>query len=233
MKFYRVNNPFLHADTSVSIDGSVLRFQWENLNNQNSSGTFGDVSLDFNELKQHPGFADHTLWVLSEAKQKWIPIFAETAINKETLSEYAKDNGNLLASLFVRLATDSLDDCCLSVALSTDSTLDVGENVVTPAESTASIYGLAFPQLQIGEPTFENGIASFPIALLDENGAPLSQTATAYCEATIGALLTSRVNLVDGVGSIKVYVNGLGGTAGKVKAGFKFFSGVAERSFTA
>lgn len=232
MKIYRVTNPYLHADTSISIDGNILRFQWENLNNPNSPSKFGDVLLDFNDLKQSVGFADHTLWALLEEKQKWIPLFSQTAITKETLYEYAKENGNIMACLFVRLAEDSLEDCCLSVVLSTDSILNVGENIVTEKESTASIYGLQFPKLQIGEPTFANGIAEFPINLLDANGSPLSKSATVYCEVTLGALLTNRVNLINGVGSIKVNVVGLENMSGKVKVGFKFYSGISSIEYT-
>jgi hypothetical protein len=233
MKIYRIKNQFLHADTTVSTNGEILRIQWEKLNNTQSLSEVGDVFLDFAALKQSPSFSDHTLWVLGEKNKVWLPLFAITSITKETLAEYTKLNGNVIACLFVRLANDSLADCSLSIVISEDSTLDTGGETVTPAESNASIYAKAFPNLEIGEPVVEGDIFTFPLTLLNADGQPLVANATAYCEVTSGVLLTNRVEIVNGTGNIKVNVSGLGGTSTKVKAGFKFYSGIDEKHFTA
>ena len=231
MKFYRINNLFLKADTEVLVSGEILRIKWENLNNPQNPSTYGNVFLDFTQLKASPNFADHTLWVLSEHKQMWVPLFSETFINKESIANYARQNGNLLALLYVRLASDNLADCDLSIAISEDSTLDA-PGTVTPIASSSEIYDLIFPKLIIGEPVFQDTVLTFSINLLDAEGAPLNKDAVVFCEATIGALLTSRVQIVNGVGVAKVEVPALTGVSGKLKAGFKFYTGVTEKNFT-
>ena len=232
MNFYRVNNEFLHANTTVVIDGSVLRIQWQNLNNPQQEPTIGDVSLDFVELKERSAFADHTLWVLLEATKKWVPIFSETSSTKESMGEFAQRNGNFIACLFVPLANNNLDDCFLSVAISENSELTFSGEISGQGDSHSIVSNIAFPKLEIGEPIIENGIASFSIILKDYTGTTLNESATVYCESTIGALLTNRVELNNGLGTIKLNVNGLDGLTGKVKVGFKFYTGVSEKYFT-
>lgn len=56
---------------------------------------------------------------------------------------------------------------------------------------------------------------------------------TAYLETTVGVLLTPRVELVNGSGSAYLSVAGLpSGIVGKVKAGFKYFTGLTEMGLT-
>jgi hypothetical protein len=124
-----------------------------------------------------------------------------------------------------------LADCILSVAISEDSTLEA-PGPILPTPSTQALYSVAFPKLSIGEPVTQGSVMSFPVNLLDAEGAPLNKDAAVFCEATIGALLTPRVQILDGVGVAKVEVLSLDGVSGKLKAGFKFYTGVAEKNFT-
>jgi len=231
MKFYRTNSLFLKANTEVLVSGEVLRIKWENLNNPQNPPTYGDVSLDFTQIKASPNFADHTLWVLSEYKQMWVPLFSETFINKESIANYARQNGNLLALLYVRLASDNLADCSLCVSIHKDSTLDA-PGKITQVDSARAVYDTIFPKLAIGDPVTQDSVMTFSINLLDAEGVPLNKDAAVFCESTVGALLTPRVQIVNGVGVAKVEVLSLDGVSGKLKAGFKFYTGVAEKNFT-
>jgi hypothetical protein len=225
MKLYRHNNPFLKANVSMTVDDEVLRVEWQNLNNREP--TTGDVSLDFTQLKQKQGFADHTLWGLCEATQTWISVYPETITTKMTVGDLANViKTNFLALLYVRLATDNLSDCVIRFNIADENTIDAGELLVDRSPCDTGL-----PGIQLGVPTFVNGIMEMPVSLLNSSGAPLSANATVYAESTVGALLTPRVSIVNGSGSIKVFVAGIEGQSGKVKIGFKFYNSVAERQF--
>lgn len=74
-----------------------------------------------------------------------------------------------------------------------------------------------------------DGAATIGFGLTDALGAPLTNDAEIHFESTGGYLPRSRISIVDGRGTVRVVARDLvPGETFKVKAGFKYFSGVDE-----
>jgi len=205
--------------------------------------------IDFTAIKNRREFADRTSFMLSIdwAKSKWsqpIPLYAVSIDNKMTAHELVAANMllPLVIGFNVPFEDCSFSECDVTVNLfpQTGKCFVYGLSPQDVIESPYSSSGLVremviFPGLSVSGPDVApaGSDVEFQVQVTDAQGAPVTKDATLYLESVNGILPKNRVRTVGGLASVKVMTTGLSaGDTVRLKAGFKFYSGAADKKVT-
>lgn len=205
-------------------------------------------TIQFSTLKNQREFADRTAFMvgIDWAKNKWadglIPLYAVSAENKLTAVDLVKTGlvPPLVVGFNIPYASANFSECDITVNIpsSTGICLVDGlppESVVDSEYSTSGLVRemVIFPGLSVSAPdSVQAGSdAEFVVQVTDANGSPVQKDVTLYLESVNGFLPKSRVQTVNGQATVKVVTTGLdAGDTVRLKAGFKFFGGAADKT---
>lgn len=219
------------AGTPVRIDLSVIR-GFADFADCSSFNFFWDY--DHLRLDRLPTFGEVGSYRLLENIQPF-NVFAMSRENKftnrqcATLFLHTKPMGTII----VPFKDSPIEDWIVVFNMLDPALLRIstGEPVTPTISLDVARYDylprIAFDEreVQVGA----DGAAIIGFALTDAQGAPLTNSAYIHFESTGGYLPMSRVAVESGRGSVRVVARDLvAGESFKVKAGFKYFSGVDE-----
>ncbi len=205
----------------------------------------GTSTLHLDEVAGTPEWSDHACWLfpVSVPTSAQVPGVPLAPFNQYPASYTAKSSGRRYGTVarlavplrvYVPFAADDFSKASLRFTLNPAYGL-IG-NVkpgtrYTPQEAGAA-FGAVLPKLALNGDAEApvDGYASLEVLAVDAAGEPLTgATAAVYLEAVSGQLPQSRVTLVKGSAGFRVGAPGLEpGHEIRVKAGFRFFSGLAE-----
>lgn len=178
----------------------------------------------------------HTSFVQFGRNDGVLDLFKRTLPAKVSMREFGLQiNDHSSFHVLVPSVSSTVNECGLVIALPAGVTPELsgvtlaGDNL----SSLEAVLPLVMPKIVIGEPVVAGSAARFPIAITAADGDVAAYEDEIYIESTIGSCLTARVKLVNGAGEAIVDLSNLpAGIAGKVKAGFKYYSGVTSKEFT-
>lgn len=146
--------------------------------------------------------------------------------SKQSLPDYAVANNLVIVGGITVQAIKDLNTASLFLCEYNGNTVKTNGSLDVQLEKL-NTYSSLFQTLKITN-LVKNGDI-YEVALSSSCLSPQ----TAYLETTVGVLLTPRVELVNGSGSAYLSTAGLpSGILGKVKAGFKYFTGLSEIGLT-
>lgn len=176
---------------------------------------------------------DHSV-LMQERQGLLVNVFANTVATKQTMQEFSVQAKNhAVAQLFQPFGEEGIDGIVLGIPvglhgqiLFEGDKIDLDETVFISFEQAVSAL---MPSLKIDSVVRDGDLVKATVALTDSKGTVVNKNATAYIESTVGSVLTPRVSISNGVGQARIFVGGLeAGTVGKLKAGFKHYTGKEE-----
>jgi hypothetical protein len=204
-------------------------------------------TIQFSALKNQREFSDRTAFMvgIDWSKNKWsdglIPLYAVSAENKLTAVDLVKTGlvPPLVVGFNVPFASASFSECDITVNIpsSTGVCLVDGLPQDCVIESPYSTSGLVremviFPGLEVSAPqsSAAGDDIEFTVKVTDASGNPIQKDVLLFLESVNGLLPVNRLMTSSGQAKVKVLTNGLsaGGTV-RLKAGFKFFAGAADK----
>ncbi len=202
------------------------------------------LTVDFADLRARHGWCDHQVYILATQGRfptglaAPIPLFACTLTERLAPHDLAVRNQfNIIAALVVPFKASGFDDCSLLVNLPGDTgalVVDVGPEPIDHGPgSLADIWPAMLPSIRLAGPATVAAGQSAPVTvqLLDAGGSPIQRAGVeVYFEAVSGSVSKAR-GLTDASGACALTCSAPGLTAGdslRVKAGFKFYPGVAD-----
>lgn len=198
------------------------------------------ATLTFAELAARSDWWDYTLYGLRfnpvvDPGRVMLPgivnIYAQSAAGKRNLSELARDlNTSVLIQVFVpHRNVKSFDECNVLFFATQDVTANVK---LTEIEANSGKWRLQRTGLTLNGPksVAAGEVATVTVQLTDSNGKPLPASVAIELEASAGYLNKRRLQLdAKGQGAVKVRADLLeAGDSIKVKAGYRYFTGVGE-----
>ncbi len=196
------------------------------------------VKIELEELRARRDWSDFALWVVGVDfyENRTFPpfnLYALTATTKNDPHQQAlRDRRNYPIHIFVPTADSDFLGCSIVAYAHPD--LGVTSNLPTEERAWTGQPLVDRPALQITAPTTipANGTVKARIGLRDHRNKPLARACEIHLETTGGQLARSRLPLDAGKGSVAVSASGLEpGERFKIKAGFRYYSGVAEHWF--
>lgn len=202
----------------VSLSGDTVQY----------SATFPEqeesvFSFNVSEILLRADAADHTVFVLTN-KGNVINLYAETLPSRKTPANFfSSAEESAVVAILVPSLSNSQSVSAVVVAAPDDELEISGDFAI---DGTISTYLDLMPKLNVGAPQVNGSEISFGITCNTE------QSVKVFVESTAGVVLTPQLQLVNGVGTAIVSVAGLPvNTVGKLKAGFKFYTSVAQADF--
>lgn len=215
------------------------------------------VTIYLNNLHEHADFADcsafNFFWDYDWLRLKALPTYSEVG-SYRMLQEVQLFNGlamsresrftqrqcatlllhtKPLGAIIVPFKDSPIEDWTLVFNMLDPSLCrDLNGGVVQPVISLDTARDDLFPLVVFEKPTVSvspGGEVVLQISLQDSEGRQLTNSAEIFFESSGGYLPKTRTAVVNGRGQIKVVASHLEpGDTFKVKAGFKYFSGVSD-----
>lgn len=199
--------------------------------------------LEFKDLASRPDFGDYSYFAvdmhakpisfLAKPKEPIVSVYPHTVGSKLTprqLSALGGNKMNLMIHVFVPSAQAKSFDDCLVAFVTTD---DVTANVeFKELDSVKSGLFAEKPTLKITGPATlgESKTEDFELKYVDSAGKIVKSDVEVFLETTAGYLAHQRVKLTAGKGTFRLAALHLrAGETIRVKAGFRHFTGVAEK----
>lgn len=215
----------------ISLDGDTLTFITDRYTPDPNTGEAiyeeaGQTTVSVGALLARPDCADYSVYVVDLNAAPLTNMLAVTLPAKMSIQTYAKMYGlAVCAGICVPSKADPSSVFVYIPSYCAQTTEVVGDLALSDSSCT-SVFEL-MPTLVLSHLATTDSIFNVRVECSQ------AINATVYLETSVGVLLTPRIELVDGVGLGYVSLAGLpAGQTGKIKAGFKYFSGLAETSFT-
>jgi len=210
--------------------------------------TFSEVgysTLLLDEVAGSPEWSDHACWLfpVSVLTSTLVPGAPLASFNQYPTSYMSKSSGarypvvaRLAVPLRVYVPFASCDFSEASLLFTLNPAFGLIGNVKRGTrytrEKAEAVFDAALPKLTLeGDAEIRaDGYANLTVRAVDAAGKPLADAdATVYLEAVSGHLPESRVSLSAGRAGFRIGALGLEpGQEIRVKAGFRFFTGLAE-----
>lgn len=211
------NPPRIHVDCS----GHVVTFTVTTANTEIPN----TVTIDLEALLARNDISDFALYPIGMAAIPLTNVYALTSNSKLDLAGAAQSLGSAVVAGVVVQAKSDIQTVSIFVAEYNKNSVTVSGEAVLGDRLVS--YQPLFQKLTVAIGERSGDLVTFAV-----NSTCLSPQ-TVYCETSAGVLLTPRVDVIDGQGIGYLSLAGLpSGYGGKVKAGFKYFSGLAEAQFT-
>lgn len=158
----------------------------------------------------------------------------QTFVTKETIQEWRK-TGVIDCVVLVPFVGCSVGD--ISVYANIPKGCERVVNGIQYEESASvpsKLYLQDMPNVVLTNLGRQGDVISIGVEFVDKAGGRIDAAQTVYLSSTAGVLSHARVALVDGYSTVSLDVSSLSqGMSLKVKAGYKWFSGVSEMEITA
>ena len=215
---------------------------------RHAATTFSEVgysTLLLDEVAGTPEWSDHACWLfpVSVLTSALVPGAPLASFNQYPTSYLSKSSGARYPAVarlavplrvYVPFATCDFSEASLLFTLNPAYGLvgNVNPGTRYTREKAEAVFDAALPKLALkGDAAVRaDGYANITVCAVDAAGKPLTDAdATVYLEAISGHLPESRVSLSAGSADFRVGALGLEpGHEIRVKAGFRFFTGLAE-----
>lgn len=217
-------------------------------NSTNSSGAISQVVMpDFTTIidpaviKANAEFSDHAMFVrgfrekgnvvvnLGLGSDRLVNIYARTKAQRLTLDDYLHTNAYpLMMGVLVPYESSPVSEWILAIPVK-DCTFVCSEPTVSCSDwsNFADTY---MPRLRAMSHIRSGNIVVISYQCCASSLQPVANNPTLFFEVTSGVLITSRAPTTDGC--IVDVSNLPAGTKVRVKAGFKYMSGISDYTFT-
>lgn len=207
-------------------------------------------SIDLQSLQQHPEFSDHASFMLyapvglmarystPDGFFTQTPnLYVATLASKMDAQAYHASvlQSHPVGHILVPFKNSPIEDWTLGFNVFSPELVKVSKNIkVAPAITLALVRDETLPVVRfIGSRSVDvstTGDVSVNFQLETPEGVPITdRDAEIYLESTAGYLVARRITTVNGAGSTAFRPDGMvSGSAAKIKAGFKFFSGTDD-----
>lgn len=184
------------------------------------------TTVVINDLLARNDSSDYAMYPIDMNGKPLANIHSATHGSKLNMAGYAELNGILVVGgIAVQSKSDPSSVSLFLCEYNGNTVTTSGDLEVQPERITK--YGPLFQSVSITSAVRDGDMLQIGVQ------STCLSPQTVYLETSAGVPLTPRVELVDGVGTGYISLAALPvGYAGKVKIGFKYFSGMAEVSFT-
>ena len=184
------------------------------------------TTASISELLARNDSSDYAMYPIDMDGKALANLHSATSGSKLNMAGYAALNGIMVVGGIAVHAKSDPDTVSLFLCEYNGNTVTTtGDLQVQPERVTA--YGPLFQSVSIMTSTRNGDVLEVQVQ------SSCFSPQTVYLETTAGVMLTPRVELNGGYGIGYLSLAGLpAGYSGKVKAGFKYFSGLAETAFT-
>ena len=232
MKVIQFTNPNISSDASghiyISVNAATQEFAASALHAEEQAEP-ELIFQSFSRLAQRTDFVDYQVYVLKDADV--IALLPQTYLTKAPPSQALRGEAAAPVFVCVPFMNSGFDEAFMVVGTNSDITvhlLDDAELVSSAATNSVDARSPLMPSISLTKQ--RNGSEMVVTAQLSLAGQAVQRPATLYFETSGGVLANYKIQTDStGQGTTSVDLSSVpASTVVKVKAGFKFYTGVAS-----
>lgn len=206
------------------------------------------TDIDCDTIRAAPDFSDYAVFIRGFTQpadvirnfglglHRLCNLFTATKSSCMTLDDFLHvQKVSLLMMVIIPFADSPVSDWVLAIPAGTETTSVIYTGETLTAVSFAQVMDNHLPRVRIVPVSRDDKYLTFQVSVSDPSLQPVANVRPwVFLDTTLGVLLHSRIQVSPGIPALcKVDVSGIDvGTTGKIKVGWKHFSGAAEYTFT-